>query len=476
MAAHDAKVSGSPSGDEDPDDTFYPGLLALWDELTREEVADFQTALGTAREERDLQSFLEKHPRLLIQQLTTGRRSWVIPKKRLGSEHETDFVIAQRASDGYVWTAVELESPRVKMFNKNGDQSAALTHALRQVDDWREWLSQNRDYAARPRERSGLGLTDIHSDLEGMVIIGRDADFDRRATAARRRRLERAHRVKIETYDWLLAQASDRLMGLEKKARDIMGKVPVSFALINTFLDSRTVPLPEAEQVVTDVFGRISSGWTAPSTVRDEIEWDGVEIWPDPDGMDNNVVVPFKIVYTRGTQANRLLQTGDWEDWSDYVTNTLQNDFGLLITEIAPDERLQNGLLLTREGVWCATWYPRDVAEQRYGSLRVLVYLPPDASYNEKRSRVAEAREGFQYLIPDPALEREREAEEEREAEHRIRSLSLAPDDEVNHDKFGEGIVVSISGEGLGTEATIDFGLPWGYKHLVLRYAPIEKL
>ena len=66
-----------------------------------------------------------------------------------------------------------------------------------------------------------------------------------------------------------------------------MGKVPVSFALINTFLDSRTVPLPEAEQVVTDVFGRISSGWTAPSTVRDEIEWDGVEIWPDPDGMDN---------------------------------------------------------------------------------------------------------------------------------------------------------------------------------------------
>ena len=71
MAAHDAKVSGSPSGDEDPDDTFYPGLLALWDELTREEVADFKTALGTAREERDLQSFLEKHPRLLIQQLTT---------------------------------------------------------------------------------------------------------------------------------------------------------------------------------------------------------------------------------------------------------------------------------------------------------------------------------------------------------------------------------------------------------------------
>ena len=106
------------------------------------------------------------------------------------------------------------------------------------------------------------------------------------------------------------------------------------------------------------------------------------------------MVVPFKIVYTRGTQANRLLQTGDSKDWFDYVTDTLQNDFGLLITDIAPDERFRNGFLLTREGVSSATSYPRDVAEQRYGSLRVLVYLPPDASYDEKRSRVARPAKG----------------------------------------------------------------------------------
>jgi hypothetical protein len=467
MAAHNPKASGSPSGDAAG--AVVPGQLVLWDELTRDEVAAFETALDAARDESDMQRLLEAQPRLLIQHLTAGRRSWVVPKKRLGSEHETDFVIAQKDSDGYVWTAVELERPQAKMFNKNGDPSAALTHALRQIDDWREWLSQNRDYATRPRERSGLGLTGIHPELEGIVIIGRDADFDRRATTSRRQRLERTYRVKIETYDWLLAQARDHLEALDKRTQDFIKKNPL-LGLLDAIASTPQEPPSVALRVVVEVFGGLCPGWTAPSTVRDEIEWDGVEIWPDPDGMDNNVVVPFKIVYSRGTQANRLLQIGDWEDWSDYVTNTLQNDYGLLITEIAPDERLQGSLIRAGDGVWCATWYPQD------GSLRVLVYLPPDASYGEMLRRVAGAREGFQYLIPDPALEREREAWEEREAEHRIRSLSLAPEDTIYHDKFGEGVVVSIYGEGLYTEARIYFGLPWGYKHLVLRYAPIEKL
>ena len=473
MARHNVNVSGPPFGDDQGNASFSDRLV-LWDELTRAEVAAYKDALDTARDEGDMQRFLEAHPRLLIQHLTLGRRSWVIPKKRLGAEYETDFLIAQKAADGYVWYAVELERPQAKMFNKNGDQSAALIHALRQVNDWRDWLSQNLDYAARPHDRSGLNLIDIHPELEGMIILGRDADLDRRATAARRRRLERDNRVKVETFDWLLTQATDRLVSLEKRARAIAGRHSFKGRIMEGIRNLRVVPV--AEQVIRDVFGGISPGWTAPSTVRGEIEWEGVEIWPDPDGMDNNVIVPFKIVYAKATQANELLQASDWEDWSDYVTDTLQNAFGLLITEMAPDERIQGRLTLAREGVWCVAWYPRDFAELGLGSLLVLVYLPPDASYDEKRSRVAEAREGFQYLIPDPALERETEAGEEREAEHRIRSLSLTPDDMINHDKFGEGVVVSVSGEGIQSEATIDFGLPWGYKHLLLRYAPIEKL
>jgi DNA helicase-2/ATP-dependent DNA helicase PcrA len=53
---------------------------------------------------------------------------------------------------------------------------------------------------------------------------------------------------------------------------------------------------------------------------------------------------------------------------------------------------------------------------------------------------------------------------------------ALSPGDMVTHDKFGLGTVVSTDGYGDQAEAKIDFGADYGIKHLVLRYAPLEKL
>jgi DNA helicase-2/ATP-dependent DNA helicase PcrA len=52
----------------------------------------------------------------------------------------------------------------------------------------------------------------------------------------------------------------------------------------------------------------------------------------------------------------------------------------------------------------------------------------------------------------------------------------LQPGDRVNHDSYGLGMVLSVEGRGDDPEAKIDFGGDYGIKHLVLRYAPIEKL
>jgi DNA helicase-2/ATP-dependent DNA helicase PcrA len=53
---------------------------------------------------------------------------------------------------------------------------------------------------------------------------------------------------------------------------------------------------------------------------------------------------------------------------------------------------------------------------------------------------------------------------------------SLQPGDRVTHDSYGLGRVLSVEGRGDDPEAKIDFGGDYGIKHLVLRYAPIEKL
>jgi DNA helicase-2/ATP-dependent DNA helicase PcrA len=53
---------------------------------------------------------------------------------------------------------------------------------------------------------------------------------------------------------------------------------------------------------------------------------------------------------------------------------------------------------------------------------------------------------------------------------------ALSPGDKVTHDAYGLGTVLSVEGSGDDPEAKIDFGGEYGVKHLVLRYAPIEKL
>jgi DNA helicase II / ATP-dependent DNA helicase PcrA len=53
---------------------------------------------------------------------------------------------------------------------------------------------------------------------------------------------------------------------------------------------------------------------------------------------------------------------------------------------------------------------------------------------------------------------------------------SLKEGDLVNHDSYGLGRVLSVEGRGDDPEAKVDFGEEYGIKHLLLRYAPVEKL
>lgn len=111
--------------------------------------------------------------------------------------------------------AVELESPRRKMFNQNGDMNQWLNHAIRQIIDARTWLTQNFSYANNPRDRGGLGLVDVDGTVPGLIIIGRRADVVS-GTRLRRRQLMHEHRIGIHTYDWLLANAEQRCEELSR--------------------------------------------------------------------------------------------------------------------------------------------------------------------------------------------------------------------------------------------------------------------
>lgn len=184
-----------------------------WDAIDYAQVQLLANTLESAHDERPLQRIFETHPLFLIQHLVGGHGRWCIPQKRLGAEYVPDFVIGTSHSEGHEWYAVELESPKARLFTKNGDPSRTLNHALRQIRDWRAWLTNNIDYARRSPVNNGLGLTDIDGEVKATILIGRRSTteaYDR----TRRRQLCKDHKVEIHTYDWLIEECVRRCEAL----------------------------------------------------------------------------------------------------------------------------------------------------------------------------------------------------------------------------------------------------------------------
>jgi hypothetical protein len=198
----------------DPLNEFF----VWWDEIHLDDVIRLREALDRASREEDVQQFLQNNPKFLIQHLGSGHGRWVIPKKRLGAEHVTDFVIGHKHSFGHEWQAVELESPLKPMFNKNGDDSRYLSHAVRQIQDWRAWLTRNQNYAARAKNENGLGLTDINDNVPGLILVSRRSGTSPN-TKERRRQMDQDLNIRIHSYDYLLDALKGRLEALANCAR-----------------------------------------------------------------------------------------------------------------------------------------------------------------------------------------------------------------------------------------------------------------
>lgn len=179
-----------------------PEFFVEWEAITQHDVKELARLLDRGRGERPVQAFLQCHPQVMVQLVRGGWSRWVIPQKRMGDKHVTDFIIGERDSLGYHWHAVELESPTAKLFTQAGDPSAALTHAIRQVQDWRSWLNNNLEYARRDRVDGGLELRGIRPDVPAKIFIGRRSMLDS-DTQRRREQMSHDSGIEIHTFDHL---------------------------------------------------------------------------------------------------------------------------------------------------------------------------------------------------------------------------------------------------------------------------------
>jgi len=154
-------------------------------------IEEFEDLLEEDLSEEDLQKFLSTHPVLL-----SPTALEILPKHRLGKEYITDFVICEVGSE---YILVEIEAPSQRLFNKSGDPSAPLTHTQRQVEDWREWVSENIAYARK--SLSGI------NDPDCWIIMGRDISLSSRDCKALDRKNKELLHITIMTFDDLFKKA-----------------------------------------------------------------------------------------------------------------------------------------------------------------------------------------------------------------------------------------------------------------------------
>ncbi len=184
-----------------------------WDDISLADVKAFRQAIDQAQVEEDIQRFLTDHKQFLIQHLSGGHGRYVMPKPRLGIQAVPDYLLAELSSMGIRWHGIELESPRVRSSRKDGQPTQELTHAIQQVTDWREWLTQNIDYARRPSSEGGLSLVGIDGNISATILIGRRQDFHPRFNAFRRQTVQERN-LSIRTYDWLIDESQSRALAL----------------------------------------------------------------------------------------------------------------------------------------------------------------------------------------------------------------------------------------------------------------------
>lgn len=174
-----------------------PEVKALTLPRLFEDVGEFSLLLENKVSEHKIHNFLAHHSYFFNDHIRLFDTIPLLSKIKLGSNHEIDFAICDHGSYGPEWKLIEIESPKYSLFNKSGDPSQELNHALRQAHDWLTWITNNIDYARKTFAMVEYPLC--------IIFMGRRSELTNE-TAARLRSMNHQNRtsIHIHTFDNLI--------------------------------------------------------------------------------------------------------------------------------------------------------------------------------------------------------------------------------------------------------------------------------
>lgn len=164
---------------------------------------DFELLLDQELKEEQLQQFLKDHPFLL------HPAAEAIPKKKLGEDFITDFVLVASTAQGPTYFLVELERATHSVLTKELTLASPVNHAIKQTRDWDVWLEKNKAYLQ--------GKLPGFETPQYIIIIGRGHDFDEEQKMYLRSYNREWKNLKLLTYDDVLI----RFRGMIARLKDV---------------------------------------------------------------------------------------------------------------------------------------------------------------------------------------------------------------------------------------------------------------
>lgn len=174
--------------------------------------------LNNNREEI-LQQYLEKNEKILI--ATFGQPEWtynlVLPKFKFGSDYISDFVVFTGQSYSYWIKLIELEPSTSPIFTKRGDYSERLNHAIKQVDEWSDWIRRNETYfrnCLQKNLKKKYPSFDEELDYTRRFIVKSSIVIGRRSTLTDENNIRRTQEYEKSNLDIV---TYDRLVDIERR-------------------------------------------------------------------------------------------------------------------------------------------------------------------------------------------------------------------------------------------------------------------
>jgi hypothetical protein len=168
-----------------------------------------------ARDEREYQQFLERHPCMVPGPFgligTSGHSPYpsaIISQPVLPdfTRRIPDFMWIARDSETIYPVLIEIESPSKPWFTKGDKQHAKLTQALHQITEWKAWF-QNPLNVARLRDYYELEVRGESIRPLYLLIYGRRAEANKTVERQRLRSNMSRDDEFLMTYDRLVPQA-----------------------------------------------------------------------------------------------------------------------------------------------------------------------------------------------------------------------------------------------------------------------------